>query len=320
MININTIKQIVKYPMLEIMTIIFSLVYIFKNYSIIDYYTFFIYSMILSTYKGCFNTYELIISSISLVETEKRIILVEIFQMTHLIYLSNFREMLIQLVNLMTLFSANYYMKIFNLTIEIIFLECKKLIYYIFVTLICLSVQLLLLKSSNTNIKRKIFHFFSMVIYFNKSFLAIFLGQFLILIFIMSLAFRPVKRFNDRFKSSKDPGLVAISHILLLCSICYSSLFLDLYEYRAILIVICVLDSLSSIYGKIIKSKQKSLLSSLLSISTTKVICKLMIHSKYTLLISFMGVIEYLLKSNDNLFLPYLMIFFLRKRILISNC
>lgn len=297
----------------EKFTVLFSLKNVL-NYKFNDHISFLTYLIILNSYKDCFDFYELIVIGISLVESEKKVCFKRLFQITHLIYFGNFQEMLLQFINLLIFSDYLINPEFIKLIFSIIFLEYKKMIFYGLITLFSIFLQVICLRRNvNTNLKRKIFHFCAMIVYFNNSALSKILGQFLILLLILSLQVSSIKKISMKYRSKRDCGIIPLSHIIFLSSVCYSSYFLQNKDYKILLIIICVLDSLTSILGEFFRLKKKSITISFTSIFISLFVSYFISGIKHFNLIFFMGLSEFILKSNDNIFLPFLTIFFIKK-------
>ncbi|RVD91813.1 hypothetical protein TUBRATIS_17080, partial [Tubulinosema ratisbonensis] len=234
---------------LEFVIVLFSL----KNilyYNFVENLTFVTYFMVLNTYKHCFDLYELVVICISLVELEKKVPFLYIFQITHLICHNNCKEMIFQFVNLLVY--ADLCINLKNFVFNFLLIHYKKIIYFSIICLFCAILQLIYAtKHVNTNLKRKTFHLTVMLIYLNKPILAQLTGQLIILILILSLQFYPLKQVSKKFSSKKDKGIVPLSHIIFLSGVCYSSYFLTNQDYNILLVIVCVLDSLTSIFGNL---------------------------------------------------------------------
>lgn len=179
----------------------------------------------------------------------------------------------------------------------------------LFCALMCILLSISMVfcyKISNVNLGRKSVHFalFLILLRIDNTMKEI-LGMVLLLNHVISANFSDV--FICRyFRSERDIGQIIVSNTLILSGCYFSSFFLTYYEdYVFVLISMMILDSVTSIIGKMFECKRKNkkvaILGVLSAIFTHFAIFR---NFRYVMFYIFIGVLEYKTHVNDNLVIP----------------
>lgn len=169
--------------------------------------------------------------------------------------------------------------------------------YSILMTTICLTIQLII-KNHNKNLKRKVFHIFLMLYFWNynetKRILTIYLLTLLIY-------------FNDTsilrsFLWKDENQNIILPHIILLASFFYTS---KLVKYKMFIITMCILDTCASIPGTLMNSTTKTIYGTIFGAFCAISVHYFMFRNVKLFYYVLCAIVEYYCDFNDNLALPY---------------
>ncbi|KAG5859874.1 hypothetical protein KMI_04g06820 [Encephalitozoon hellem] len=174
------------------------------------------------------------------------------------------------------------------------------------ISLGCLLIQILLLRSSWTNLKRKTFHFFAFLVFYKEYEVSLLLGEGLLLIMSLLSSCKYINSLLGPYLSKNDSGRIVLSHVYLLSACIYPRLFIRHAEYVSTLISICFQDSAASIVGGWLGKTEKSIEGAIGGVASGMMVYFVLYRRvDMVLFFVFMGIVEYLIPINDNIAIPF---------------
>lgn len=159
-------------------------------------------------------------------------------------------------------------------------------------------------KRQRININRKNFHVFLLILYYNPTNFLKNISEYVVLVVIMTTRLNFFKSIFSSFLTRKDNSNILLSHAYLLLSCVIPLFFLELKEYRANLVSICVLDTISLIVGIYHQKTTKSIIGSLSGVISSILLYYITEGDLLYTYFIFIGLVEYLDICNDNLSIP----------------
>lgn len=174
-----------------------------------------------------------------------------------------------------------------------------------FFVLLSLGVLYSLRNVITKNQKRKLFHLFLFFYFFDKDVKKMLFGKYLILCLLFFADKMSTNTVLRSLLSKKDRSKYTFSHIYLLAGCVYPSFVLDKESYRCLLIAVCFLDGLASLPGKMMGSKEKTIMGSMFGIIGSCCIHKIIGLNMNKIFFYFLiGALENVTTQNDNLVIP----------------
>lgn len=183
------------------------------------------------------------------------------------------------------------------------------------ITLACSLCQILGIFLCDTNIRRKFFHLFAFLVFYDCPSNLHRIGQHALYILIFASQTKLPAAIFRRFISEKDYGPGIYSHIFLLSGMLYANTCLAVQEYNRLLIAICFMDSAASIAGSYMNYTSKSFVGFIcgqVSAYIAEYVFSKSIDFRYY---TIMGLLEYKCNVNDNVLLPFASVVYSRMAI-----
>lgn len=185
-----------------------------------------------------------------------------------------------------------------------------QVIYFGFLVIIMGLIQYFVLRKKTSNIRqrvninRKIFHIILLILYYYPTNFLLIMSEYAILAIIITTRSKIFKRMVNSFLSARDNTNILVSHMYLLLSCVIPIYYLNLQEFRANLVSICILDTISSVVGIYFRKTKKSSIGTISGILSSLIFYYLLEKKFLIYYFVLIGLVEYSDICNDNMSIP----------------
>jgi dolichol kinase len=179
-----------------------------------------------------------------------------------------------------------------------------------FLVFVMVLIQYFVLRKKTSNIRqrininRKIFHILLLILYYNPTNFLKMISEYSMLAIMLTTRSEKFKSTFNLFLSARDGKNLLVSHMYLLLSCVAPIYYLNLKDYRANLVSVCILDTTSSVVGIYSKKTRKSLIGTLSGIISSLTFYYLIEKDFLPYYFTIIGLVEYSDICNDNLSIP----------------